>query len=294
MTGRGLLRLALPSKGRLAEPADAAAARRRHQFEPNGRTLHAHCLRPRPRPAARALRRHPRAGRPTGDVDLGIAGQNQIIETGVDVEPLLELGFGRCRLALAVPDGSRDPRRSPTSTAAASRPPTRAPSPRALASAGIDAELVTLGGLGRARARGCTPPTRSSTSSRAARRCARTGCVELRDAARVAGRADRAAATLAGEQARARSRSCGCCSTPCSPRGPKRYLMLNARDDRLAEVLALLPGPRRPDRAAARPRRHARRARGRSTPTTSCACSARCARAGASSILVLPIEHLIP
>ena len=103
MTRRGLLRLALPSKGRLAEPATRLLTDAGIQFETTGRTLHAHAhdldldlllARSDDIPVWTAA----------GDVDLGIAGQNQIIETGADVEPLLELGFGRCRLALAVPE----------------------------------------------------------------------------------------------------------------------------------------------------------------------------------------------
>ena len=42
MTARGLLRLALPSKGRLAEPAMRLLADAGIQFETTGRTLHAH------------------------------------------------------------------------------------------------------------------------------------------------------------------------------------------------------------------------------------------------------------
>ena len=105
MTRRGLLRLALPSKGRLAEPATRLLTDAGIQFETTGRTLHAHAhdldldlllARSDDIPVWTAA----------GDVDLGIAGQNQIIETGADVEPLLELGFGRCRLALAAPEGA--------------------------------------------------------------------------------------------------------------------------------------------------------------------------------------------
>ena len=131
VTPRGLLRLALPSKGRLAEPATRLLSDAGIQFETTGRTLHAHAhdldldlllARSDDIPVWTAA----------GDVDLGIAGQNQIVETGADVEPLLELGFGRCRLALAVPAGRCRSRRSPTSAAAASRPRTRAPWRRGL------------------------------------------------------------------------------------------------------------------------------------------------------------------
>ena len=38
-------------------------------------------------------------------VDVGIAGANQVAEAGVELASLLELGYGRCRLALAAPAG---------------------------------------------------------------------------------------------------------------------------------------------------------------------------------------------
>ncbi len=42
----------------------------------------------------------------TGSVDLGITGQDQIAESGCDLEELLELEFGHCRLSIAVPEAS--------------------------------------------------------------------------------------------------------------------------------------------------------------------------------------------
>ena len=74
---------------------------------------------------------------------------------------------------------------------------------------------------------------------------------------------------------------------------PKRYVMLNARDDQPRRGARLLPGLDAPDGAAARARRHARRARcrrcRRGRPPARAAQAA-----GATGILVLPIEHLIP
>ena len=63
----------------------------------------------------------------------------------------------------------------------------------------------------------------------------------MRDAARVAGRADRAARPLAGEQ-RALVEELRLLLESVLAARPKRYLMLNARDERLDDVLALLPG----------------------------------------------------
>lgn len=41
-----------------------------------------------------------------GAADAGVTGADLIAESGREVETLLDLGFGRCRLAVAVPDGS--------------------------------------------------------------------------------------------------------------------------------------------------------------------------------------------
>ncbi len=38
-----------------------------------------------------------------GVADLGIVGENVYLEKGKDVEPVYSLGFGKCRLSIAVP-----------------------------------------------------------------------------------------------------------------------------------------------------------------------------------------------
>ena len=73
---------------------------------------------------------------------------------------------------------------------------------------------------------------------------------------------------------------------------PKRYVMLNARDERLAEVLALLPGLDAPTvLPLARGDMHAVHAVVDAADVVRLLGPLRAA--GASSILVLPIEHLI-
>lgn len=42
----------------------------------------------------------------SGAVDMGITGQDQIADAGCDLEQVLELQFGRCRLSIAVPESS--------------------------------------------------------------------------------------------------------------------------------------------------------------------------------------------
>ena len=287
MTRRGLLRLALPSKGRLAEPATRLLSDAGIQFETTGRTLHAHAhdldldlllARSDDIPVWTAA----------GDVDLGIAGQNQIVETGADVEPLLELGFGRCRLALAVPDGA-----SIASLAdlggcriATSYPRTVA---ARLESAGVDAGVVTLGGsvelAPRLHAADAIVDLVSSGDT-----LRQNGLVELEtlleSQAVLIARRD-----LSQEQRELTEELKLLIDSVLAAR-PKRYVMLNARDDRLADVLALLPGLDAPTvLPLARGDMHAVHAVVDAADVVRLLGPLRAA--GASSILVLPIEHLI-
>ena len=288
MTGRGLLRLALPSKGRLAAPAMRLLGDAGIQFEPTGRTLHAHAhgldldlllARSDDIPVWAAA----------GDVDLGIAGQNQIVETGADVEPLLELGFGRCRLALAIPEGAAIRSLSDLQGAriATSYPRTVAAQ---LASAGVEASVVTLGGsvelAPRLHAADAIVDLVSSGDT-----LRQNGLVEvqtlLESQAVLIARRD-----LTPEQRELTDELRLLIDSVLAAR-PKRYVMLNARDESLAEVLALLPGLDAPTvLPLARGDMHAVHAVVDASEIVRLLGPLRAA--GASSILVLPIEHLIP
>jgi ATP phosphoribosyltransferase len=287
VTARGLLRLALPSKGRLAEPAMRLLADAGIQFETTGRTLHAHAhdldldlllARSDDIPVWAAA----------GDVDLGIAGQNQVVETGADVEPLLELGFGRCRLALAVPEGAAVTTLADLDGAriATSYPRTVA---ARLASAGIAASVVTLGGsvelAPRLHAADAIVDLVSSGDT-----LRQNGLVEvetlLESQAVLVARRD-----LSPRQ-RALTEEVRLLIDSVLAARPKRYVMLNARDERLAEVLALLPGLDAPTvLPLARGDMHAVHAVVNAAEIVRLLGPLRAA--GASSILVLPIEHLI-
>lgn len=39
-----------------------------------------------------------------GAVDMGVTGRDLVLESGLDVEVMLDMGFGRCRLSVAVPE----------------------------------------------------------------------------------------------------------------------------------------------------------------------------------------------
>ena len=96
------LRIALPSKGRLAEPAEALMRDAGLDVELSERRLSA---------VARNVDIELLFVR-TGDiteyvrdglVDLGLTGQDLVAERGEGLESLLDLGFGACSLVIAVP-----------------------------------------------------------------------------------------------------------------------------------------------------------------------------------------------
>jgi ATP phosphoribosyltransferase len=100
----GTLRIAVPNKGRLEEPAAALLASAGLRFERTTRNLSVPVhgaeiellfVRTEDVPELVA----------DGVADLGISGLDLVEEAGLAVEVLVELGFGRCRLVAAVPEG---------------------------------------------------------------------------------------------------------------------------------------------------------------------------------------------
>src|SRR5688572_21997870 len=140
----GRLKLAVPAKGRLAEPALRLCADAGLSFEVTERSLVVPCANA---PVDLLLVRPsdiPEYAQ-DGVVDLGITGANLVAEADADVVSLAELGFGRCRLDAAVPvdapqqdvrelDGLRVATAYPVSTA------------RLLAERGVTCELVPVSG----------------------------------------------------------------------------------------------------------------------------------------------------
>jgi ATP phosphoribosyltransferase len=105
--GRGLtdgrLRLAVPNKGRLAEPAIVLLREAGYRFESDDRRLFAPCdnfpldllfVRAEDIPEYTA----------DGVVDVGITGSNLVEEKGSHVATCMALAFGHCSLQVAVPD----------------------------------------------------------------------------------------------------------------------------------------------------------------------------------------------
>ena len=97
-----MLRIAIQAKGRLNEKTMALLADAGISASVGSRSLIAHAkgfpvdlllLRDDDIPQAVAM----------GTADLGIVGLNEVEEKGVDVHRIIPLGFGGCRLSLAVP-----------------------------------------------------------------------------------------------------------------------------------------------------------------------------------------------
>ena len=288
MTERGLIRLALPSKGRMAEPSRRLLAAAGLEIEATGRRLHAH-LHDLDVDLLLARSDDIPVWAADGGVDLGISGQNQIVESGVAVDEVLPLGFGRCRLAVAVPSGA-DARS--LSDLAGARIATSYPrTVRArLALEGIDASVISLGGsvelAPRLHAADAIVDLVSSGET------LRENGLEEVETLLESEAVLFARPGLSHEQARLAQQITLLLQSVLAAR-PKRYLMLNARDETLPAVLALLPGLDAPTvLPLARDGMHAVHAVVEAAEVVRLLAPLK--QAGATGILVLPIEHLIP
>jgi ATP phosphoribosyltransferase len=103
--GHRVLRLAVPNKGRLQEPSASLLRDAGLVFEQTDRSL---SVRVSNVELDLLFVRAEDVPELVADdvVDLGITGQDLLAEHGGEPEVLAELGFGHCRLALAVPAGS--------------------------------------------------------------------------------------------------------------------------------------------------------------------------------------------
>jgi ATP phosphoribosyltransferase len=139
-----LVRIGVPSKGRLSELAAQLLADAGLSFRRSDRSLFAKCkdmpveitfLRTDDIPVLTA----------EGAIDLGITGADLVAESGADIVHRLDLGVGSCRLAMCVADDSpvTNPRQLAGKRIATSFPRiTR----RWLAERGVDAHFVELSG----------------------------------------------------------------------------------------------------------------------------------------------------
>jgi ATP phosphoribosyltransferase len=281
-------RLALPSKGRLHAPALELARAAGVEVDVNGRALHAHCSRWDIEVLFARADDIP-AWTADGAVDAAVAGRDQIVEAAAEVDELVPLGFGRCALEVAVPaagaiaeigalDGGRVATAHPRTAAAffaaeglaVETVPIRGSvelAPRLDAADGI-VDLVSSGDTLRQNGLRSIATVLESEATLVARRD-------------LDGRARAVAAELATvvESVVAARR--------------KRYLMLNAPDESLDDVIALLPGMDSPTvLPLARGGLHAVHAVVDAEAVADLLAPLQAA--GARSLLVLPIQNLIP
>lgn len=109
LSDSGRIKFAIPSKGRLMEPTIELLKKSGFRFRAQGRNLYATCtnydivfifIRADDIPVLID----------SGVVDLGITGSDLILERRAEVVPLLNLGYGQCRLCVAVRDEWKDDR----------------------------------------------------------------------------------------------------------------------------------------------------------------------------------------
>ena len=284
----GRLLVAVPSKGRMAQPAldllDAAGLR----FELGERALHVPCqnapvdlLLVRPHDIPEYVQ--------DGVVHVGITGANLVAEARADVGELAELGFARCTLEAAVPTAA--PQQA-LADLAGLRVATAYPvSTRSvLEQLGVEAELVTVSGSVEAAPRlglsDAVVDLVSTGSTASVNGLRRIGRLLSSEAVLITNRqafeerrelVERLELMLRGVVA-ARSR---------------RYVMLNASKKDLAAIQELLPGMGAPSvLPLAEPGQIAVHAAVPADDIWDLLPPLKAA--GASSILVVPVERLVP
>jgi ATP phosphoribosyltransferase len=284
----GRLLVAVPSKGRMAQPALELCAAAGLRFEAGERALHVPCqnapvdlLLVRPHDIPEYVQ--------DGVVHVGITGANLVLEARADVVRLAALGFARCTLEAAVPSGA--PQRA-LADLAGLRVATAYPvsTGAALDEIGVEANLVTISGsveaaprLGLSEAVVDLVSTGSTASANGLRRI---GTLLESEAVLIASEEgldtqaaliDRLRLMLEGVVAARR----------------RRYLMLNASESALPAIRALLPGMGAPSvLTLAEPGQIAVHAAVDADEIWDLLPPLKAA--GASSILVVPVERLVP
>jgi ATP phosphoribosyltransferase len=284
----GRLTVAVPSKGRMLQPTLDLCAAAGLSFETTERALLVPCanapvdlLLVRPHDIPEYVQ--------DGVVDAGITGANLVVESEADVSTVAELGFARCTLEAAVPidaDPAELPDLQGLRVATAYPTSTR----RCLEGLGVAVELVTISGsveaaprLGLADAIVDLVSTGSTASVNGLRRIGRlleSQAVLLRGSRTDRDKDELVARLALMLQAVVAARR-------------RRYVMMNAPADALDEIRAVLPSMGAPSvlqladpgQIAVHAAIEADRVWDLLPPLKA---------AGATSILVVPVERLVP
>ena len=284
---RDRLRLAVPNKGRLVDPALALLHDAGLVFDEHDRSLVAHVsnyeldiLFVRTTDVIEFVR--------DGVAELGITGLDLLAESGIELQKLRNLGFGQCRLAVAV---ANDAPYEAVADLKGLRVATAHPASarRYFENEGIDVEVIALSGavevaprLGLAEAIVDLVSTGSTLAMNGLRPIAdvlESQAVLVANPDAVNGHAPRMAAieTMLSAVLAARGR---------------KYLMMNAPATHLADLEALLPGLESP---SVIPLAHEGMIAVHSVVAADEVWDLlpRLKAAGASGILVLPIEKIV-
>jgi ATP phosphoribosyltransferase len=278
------LTVAVPSKGRMAEPALELLAAAGLSFEANERALTIPCANA---PIDLLLVRA--ADIPEyvqdGVVQAGITGANLVAEAEADVVTLTELGFARCSLEAAVPEEAPQSR---LEELAGLRVATAYPrSTRALLEArGIEVQLVPVSGSVEASPRlGLSDAIVDLVS---------TGSTASANGLRLVGKLlDSQAVLVAGRDRNGLVERLQLMLSGVVAARQRRYLMMNAPASALEEIRRVLPGMGAPSvlpladegQIAIHAAVEADQIWDLLEPLKA---------AGASSILVVPVERLVP
>jgi ATP phosphoribosyltransferase len=283
----GRLTVAVPSKGRMAEPALRLCADAGLNFEATDRALLVPCANA---PVDLLLVRAHDVPEYVQDgvVHLGITGANLVVEAGVDVITLAELGFARCTLQAAVPEDA--PQTALTDLNGLRVATVYPASTRArLAELGVEVDLVTVSGAVEAAPRlGLSDAIVDLVS---------TGSTASANGLRLLGSLLESQAVLIANEAALEAqqelveRVVLMVSGVVAARR-RRYLMLNAPRSALEGIRALLPGMGAPSVIdLAEPGQIAVHAAVDADDIWNLLAPLKAA--GASSILVLPVERLV-
>jgi ATP phosphoribosyltransferase len=285
---RERLRLAIPNKGRLVEPTMALLHDAGLIFEEHDRSLVARVqnfdldiLFVRTNDVIEFVG--------DGVADLGITGEDLLAETGAELPRIRSLGYGRCRLSAAVPSDA--PYRSVDELAglrvATAHPNTAR---RFFAERGIAVDVIPISGAVEVAPRlGLAEGIVDLVS---------TGSTLVMNGLRPIGDVLASEAILVANPNADRDRTSEIDSIDTmlgavtAARG-RKYLMMNAPSDRLPQLEALLPGLESP---SVIPLAHAGMIAIHSVVGADDVWNLlpRLKAAGASGILVLPIEKIVP